>query len=122
MPCLVEDHVYDDINATSRDLINAGLNNLFGEVSWFYCTAASDQINRVVTYNYLDSTTKQPIWTTGTLPRAAWQDSAVFDKPHATYYRLADNDSSDVVGNTDGSTIYYSQETGTDQINAGVGS
>jgi len=119
MPCLVEDHVYDDINATSRDLINAGLNNLFGEVNWFYCTAASDQIDRVVTYNYLDSTTKQPIWTTGTLPRAAWQDSAVFDKPHATYYRLADNDSSDVVGNTDGSTIYYSQETGTDQINAG---
>jgi len=119
MPCLVEDHVYDDINATSRDLINAGLNNLFGEVSWFYCTAASDQIDRVVTYNYLDSTTKQPIWTTGTLPRAAWQDSAVFDKPHATYYRLSDNDSSDVVGNTDGSTIYYSQETGTDQINAG---
>ncbi len=119
MPCLVEDHVYDDINATSRDLINAGLNNLFGEVSWFYCTAASDQINRVVTYNYLDSTTKQPIWTTGTLPRAAWQDSAVFDKPHATYYDPSDNASSDVVGNTDGSTIYYNQETGTDQINAG---
>ena len=119
MPCLVEDHVYDDINATSRDLINAGLNNLFGEVSWFYCTAASDQINRVVTYNYLDSSTKQPIWTTGTLPRAAWQDSAVFDKPHATYYNPSDNASSDVIGNTDGSTIYYSQETGTDQINAG---
>ena len=105
MPCLVEDHVYDDINATSRDLINAGLNNLFGEVNWFYCTAASDQIDRVVTYNYLDSSPKRPIWTTGTLPRAAWQDSAVFDKPHATYYRLSDNASSDVVGNTDGSTI-----------------
>ena len=119
MPCLVEDHVYDDINATSRDLINAGLNNLFGEVSWFYCTAASDQINRVVTYNYLDSSPKRPIWTTGTLPRAAWQDSAVFDKPHATYYDPSNNASSDVVGNTDGSTIYYNQETGTDQINAG---
>ena len=119
MPCLVEDHVYDDINATSRDLINAGLNNLFGEVNWFYCTAASDQIDRVVTYNYLDSTTKQPIWTTGTLPRAAWQDSAVFDRPHATCYKPSDNASSDVVGNTDGSTIYYNQETGTDQINAG---
>jgi hypothetical protein len=119
MPCLVEDHVYDDINFTSRDLINAGLNNLFGEVNWFYCTAASNQIDRVVTYNYLDSSPKRPIWTTGTLPRAAWQDSAVFDKPHATYFRLADNASSDVVGNTDGSTIYYEQETGTDQINAG---
>ena len=119
MPCLVEDHVYDDINATSRDLINAGLNNLFGEVNWFYCTAASDQIDRVVTYNYLDSSPKRPIWTTGTLPRAAWQDSAVFDKPHATCYKPADNASSDVIGNTDGSTIYYQQETGTDQINAG---
>ena len=119
LPCLVEDHVYDDINATSRDLINAGLNNLFGEVSWFYCTAASDQINRVVTYNYLDSSPKRPIWTTGTLPRAAWQDSAVFDKPHATCYKPDDDASSDVIGNTDGSTIYYNQETGTDQINAG---
>jgi len=119
MPCLVEDHVYDDINATSRDLINAGLNNLFGEVNWFYCTAASDQIDRVVTYNYLDSSPKRPIWTTGTLPRAAWQDSAVFDKPHATCYKPADDASSDVIGNTDGSTIYYQQETGTDQINAG---
>ena len=119
MPCLVEDHVYDDINATSRDLINAGLNNLFGEISWFYCTSGSDQINRVVTYNYLDSSPKRPIWTTGSLPRAAWQDSAVFDRPHATYYTPTDNSSSDVVGNTDGLTIYYNQETGTDQINAG---
>jgi len=119
LPCLVEDHVYDDINATSRDLINAGLNNLFGEVSWFYCTAASDVINRVVTYNYLDSSPKRPIWTTGTLPRSAWQDSAVFDKPHATYYTSSDNASFDVTGNTDGVTIYYQQETGTDQIDAG---
>ena len=119
LPCLVEDHVYDDINATSRDLINAGLNNLFGEVSWFYCTAASDVVNRVVTYNYLDSSPKRPIWTTGTLPRSAWQDSAVFDKPHATYYTSSDNASFDVTGNTDGVTIYYQQETGTDQIDAG---
>ncbi len=119
MPCLVEDHVYDDINATSRDLINAGLNNLFGEVSWFYCTESSNQVNRVVTYNYLDSTPRRPIWTTGTLPRAAWQDSAVFDRPHATFYDPDSNASYDVTGNTDGCTIYYQQETGTDQINAG---
>ena len=92
---------------------------MFGEINWFYCTAASDAVNRVVTYNYLDSTTKRPIWTTGTLPRAAWQDSAVFDRPHATYYNPSDNASYDVTGNTDGSTIYYNQETGTDQINAG---
>jgi len=119
MPCLVEDFVYDDINVVSRDLINAGLNNLFGEISWYYSTVNSNQINRVVTYNYLDSSAKRPIWTTGTLPRAAWQDSSVFEKPHATYYDPSSNSSYDVTGNTDGCTIYYQQETGTDQINAG---
>ena len=119
MPCLVEDYVYDSINDTSRDLINCGLNNLFGEINWFYPSESSDEVDRVVTYNYLDSSAKQPIWTTGSLARTAWQDSAVFNKPHATYYGSNDNASFDVTGNTQGSTIYYSQETGTDQVNAG---
>ena len=119
MPCLVEDYVYDSINDTSRDLINCGLNNLFGEINWFYCSEGSDVVDRVVTYNYLDSSAKQPIWTTGSLDRTAWQDSSVFNKPHATYYTSTDDDSFDVTGNTDGITIYYNQETGTDQVNAG---
>ena len=119
MPCLVEDYVYDSVNDTSRDLINCGLNNLFGEINWFYCSENSDKVDRVVTYNYLDSSAKQPIWTTGSLDRTAWQDSSVFNRPHATYYTPSDNDSFDVTGNTDGITIYYNQETGTDQINAG---
>ena len=119
LPCLVEDAVFDDLNSTARDLVNAGLNNLFGEISWFYCTSASDVVNRVVTYNYLDSTIKRPIWTTGTLARTAWKDSAVFAKPHATYYNESDDASFDVTGNTDGSTIYYTHEIGTDQIVAG---
>ena len=119
MQCFVEDFVYDSINDTSRDLINCGLNNLFGEITWFYPSESSDEVDRMVTYNYLDSTTKQPIWTTGTLARTAWQDSAVFNKPHATYYGSNDDASFDVTGNTQGSTIYYSQETGTDEVNAG---
>ena len=119
MTCLVEDYVYEDINITARDVVNCGLNNLFGEISWFYCTSDSDIADRVVTYNYLDSTTKRPIWTTGTLPRAAWQDSSVFSKPHATYFNPADNDSFDVTGNVDGTTIYFEQETGTDQVTTG---
>ena len=118
MPCLVEDFVFDDLNTTARDLINAGLNNLFGEITWFYCNSASPVVNRQVTYNYLDSTTKQPIWTTGSLARTAWQDSSVFNLPNATYFTASDNDSFDVIGNTDGISIYYNQETGTDQVNA----
>jgi hypothetical protein len=38
---------------------------------------------------------------------------------HTQLVKPADDASSDVIGNTDGSTIYYQQETGTDQINAG---
>ena len=119
MPCLVEDFVYDNINTTARDLVNAGLNNLFGEVTWFYCNSGSNVVNRQVTYNYLDSTVKRPIWTTGSLSRTAWQDSAVFGLPHATSYDVNSNASYDVIGNTDGCTIYYEQETGTDQVDAG---
>jgi len=120
MPCLVEDYVFDGLNSTPRDLINCGLNNLFSEVSWFYPSTGSSVIDRVVTYNYVETLmAKKPIWTTGSLPRTAWADSAVFAKPHACYYDNTDDVSYDVVGNTDGITIYYEQETGTDQINAG---
>ena len=120
MPCLVEDHVFDGLNSTPRDLINAGLNNLFGEVSWYYCSSGSDVVDRVVTYNYLESVMlKKPIWYTGDLARTAWSDSSIFEKPHACYYSNSDDASYDVVGNTDGITIYYEQETGTDQVNAG---
>ena len=120
MPCLVEDYVYDDLNSTSRNLINCGLNNLFGEVNWFYCSEDSNVVDRVVTYNYLESVMlKKPIWYTGSLPRTAWEDSSIYAKPHACYYNNADDASYDVVGNTDGITTYYQHETGTDQVNAG---
>jgi len=124
MPCLVEDFVYSvdpglGLNNTTRDLINAGINNLFGEINWFYCSATATSVNRVVSYNYVDSTTERPIWTTGSLNRSAWVDSAVYEKPHATLYDPDDNASYDVTGNVDGSSIYYQHETGTDQVNAG---
>jgi len=120
MPCLVEDYVYDSLNSTPKDLINCGLNNLFGEIQWFYCSAGSDVVDRVVTYSYVESKMhKRPIWTTGSLDRTVWQDSAVFDKPHACTYSTSDNASFDVIGNTNGTTIYYAQETGTDRVDAG---
>ena len=120
MPCLVEDYVYDDLNSTSRNLINCGLNNLFGEISWYYCSSGSNVVDRVVTYNYLETMlAKQPVWYTGSLARTAWADSSIYDRPHACYYDNADDVSYDVVGNTDGITTYYEHETGTDQINAG---
>jgi hypothetical protein len=115
MICLVEDYVFDDINTTASQLINVGLNNLFSEITWFYPTNSSEVVNRSVTYNYMESTSQRPIWTTGSLARTTWVDSAVFGLPHGTSYN-ATGTSYDVVGNTEGATTYYQHETGTDQV------
>ena len=121
LPCLVEDFVYDDINLESgNQMVSAGLNNLFGEVMWFYPTSTSSVVNRMVAYNYFDSSPQRPVWTNGTLPRTMWRDSAVFGLPHATQYDADTDTSFDVVGNTDGITTYYEHEIGTDQNKNGT--
>ena len=123
MDCLVEDYVYDDLNTTSNQFIYCGINNLFGEVIWFYPTSNSNVNLRSVTYSYLDSTAKRPIWFTNDstlFTRTTWQDSAVFGLPHATQYDADDDTSFDVVGNTEGVTYYYEHETGINQIRSGV--
>ena len=121
LPCLVEDFVYDDINLESgNQMISAGLNNLFGEVIWFYPTLGSSVVNKMVTYNYFDSSPQRPVWTVGTLARTMWRDSAVFGLPHALEYDASTDTSFDVVGNTEGRTSYYEHETGTDQNRNGT--
>ena len=121
LPCLVEDHVYDNINLESgNQMVSAGLNNLFGEVMWFYPTTGSSVVNRMVCYNYFDSSPQRPVWTVGTLARTMWEDSAVFGSPHALEYTAGNDSSFDVVGNTEGRTIYYQHETGTDQVQGGA--
>ena len=121
LPCLVEDHVYDDINLESgNQMVSAGLNNLFGEVIWFYPTSTSSVVNKQVTYNYFDSSPQRPVWTIGTLARTMWEDSAVFGLPHALEYDASNDSSFDVVGNTEGRTTYYEHETGTDQVKGGT--
>ena len=121
LPCLVEDHVYDDINIDSgNQMISAGLNNLFGEVIWFYPSSTSSVVNKMVAYNYFDSSPQRPVWTVGTLARTMWRDSAVFGLPHALSYDAATDTSFDVIGNTEGRTSYYEHETGVDQNRNGT--
>jgi hypothetical protein len=121
LPCLVEDFVYDNINLDSgNQMVSAGLNNLFGEVMWFYPESNSSVVNRMVAYNYFDSSPQRPVWTVGSLARTMWRDSAVFGKPHALEYDASTDTSFDVVGNTEGRTSYYEHETGTDQNRNGT--
>ena len=123
MDCLVEDYVYDNLNTTSNQMVYAGINNLFGEVIWFYPEAGSNVNTQSVTYSYLDSTSKRPIWFVNASPlfiRTSWQDSAVFGLPHATQYDAGTDTSFDVVGNTEGISYYYEHETGVNQVRLGV--
>jgi len=121
LQCLVEDYVFDDINTVPRNHIFAGLNNLFGEVTWFYPGSGAASNNRAVTYNYMDSTTQRPVWTTSSLARSSWSDSHIFGKPHGTEYDSSAT-SDTTVGNTDGVTTYFEHETGNNQIKAGTAS
>jgi len=120
--CLVEDFVFDTqgtdlgINYDSNKLIYAGHNSLYTEVSWFYPKNGSEQIDRCVTYNYGEN-----IWTTSSLSRTSWTDANVFNKPYATdYISTGTPVFPDILGitNTYGASFYYSQETGTDQVNS----
>ena len=123
MDCLVEDYVYDNLNTTSNQMIYAGVNNLFGEVVWFYPESGSNVNTQTVIYSYLDSTVKRPIWfvnASSLFIRTTWQDSAVFGLPHATQYDADTDTSFDVTGNTEGVTYYYEHETGVNQVRLGV--
>ena len=123
MDCLVEDYVYDNLNTTSNQMIYAGINNLFGEVTWFYPEANSNVNTQSVTYSYLDSTAKRPIWfvnASSLFIRTTWQDSSVFGLPHGTQYDASTDTSFDVTGNTEGISYYYEHETGVNQVRLGV--
>ena len=118
MPCLVEDYVFEDINAQVR--INKFMlpsMALFGEITWFYPSSGSDYVDRSVTYNYMESTPTEPIWYTSSLARSTWTIEGVYNKPFATEYKnsLAP-DNPTVVGISAGGSYYWEQEKGTDEV------
>jgi hypothetical protein len=119
LPCLVEDFVFTTngnnpgINFNSGQLVYAGINELYSEINWFYATANSQVINRVVTYNFAER-----VWTTGTLDRTTWVGSTVYEQPYATDFNSGDTPTFPVVsGVSNGATIYYEHERGINQSN-----
>ena len=117
MPCLVEDYVFEDINANSNQQIHVAVNALFGEITWFYPSSGSNYVDRSVTYNYLESTPDKPIWTTSSLARTTWSIEGVFSKPHATEFKSAVAPTKPtVVGISNGASYYWEQEKGTDEV------
>tara|TARA_R100001369_G_scaffold29152_1_gene52293 strand:- start:2234 stop:4444 length:2211 start_codon:yes stop_codon:yes gene_type:complete len=124
LPCSVEDYVYDDAATTKGQQINAGINNLFTEVTWWYPSAGSDFNDRSVTYNYGQTVQPAPMgnWYTGVNEnsiRTAWIDSLIYPKPYATAFKSTNTGTfPTVVGESGlGQTLFFEQEVGTDQIN-----
>jgi len=123
LPCSVEDYVFDDVDTTKGQQVCAGLNNLFTEVIWWYPSAGSEFNNRSVSYNYGEA--KQPplgTWVTNTnvnFNRTTWMDTLIYPQPYATAYNSTGTGTFPaVVGQSGlGSTTYFAQETGTDQVN-----
>ena len=117
MPCLVEDYVFEDINVNANQQIHGAVNNLFGEVTWFYCSQGSDEVNRSVSYNYIESSDSDPIWTTSSLARTTWTPEGVYGKPYATQYitNIAPTEPN-VNGVTNGASYFWQHEVGTDEV------
>ena len=110
LPCSVEQFVFNNINITASENGFAGHNGEFNEILWFYARTGSDQVNAVVTYNYLEQT-----WWTGTLARTTWIDREVYDNPVGSQYDatvIANNET--IVGLTNGASQMYLHETGND--------
>jgi len=108
IPCSVQDYVFEDFSITQQPETFAGVNSEFNEVTWFYASNTSNQINRSVTYNYLEKT-----WYTSNLARTTWTDYGVYQRPYATKYNPTDTPTTPTVkGVTAGASIFYEHEEG----------
>jgi len=109
IPCTVQDYVFDDINPNAVGDVFCASNTDFNEVTWFYPTKDSLQIDRHVTYNYAEN-----LWHTGSLARSSWADRDVYSNPYAAEFDSDDDTAtiSTIYGNKDGRTFVYAQEKG----------
>ena len=110
LPCSVQDYVFEDFSIANYPETYAGINSEFNEITWFYPSAASTQIDRAVTYNYLEKS-----WHTSNLARTSWSDYGVYQQPYATKYFPNDTATTPTVkGLTAGASTFYEHEVGFD--------
>lgn len=96
LDCTVLNYVFSDINLIQAYKIFAATNSKFSEVTWYYPSSNSQEVDRYVTYNY-----KEQIWYIGTLERTAYYDSALKNFPVAA-------------GKVNGAGYLYQHEVGYD--------
>ena len=80
VPCDVHDYVFGNINEGQAYKVFGFLNKRFNEVGWFYPSSSASEIDRYVSYNYLEK-----VWSIGQLVRSAWLDEGLVEYPRAAY-------------------------------------
>ena len=82
LPCTVLDHVFSDFNLDQAFKVFAAPIPQHNEIIWFYPSADSEEVNRYVTYNYLEKS-----WSIGTtsdgFTRTAWNPAYILNNPIA---------------------------------------
>jgi hypothetical protein len=125
LPSLVEDFVFTNlgdnlgINYDASQITYAYHNSLFNEVGWYYAKSGSTQLDRNVVYNFVENT-----WAVGSLARTTYNDAVTFDLPYATQYTangIPTFPTINGVSNLYGSTKYWAQETGVNEVDANGG-
>jgi hypothetical protein len=122
IPSLVEDFVFTNdgdnlgINYDANQISYAYHNSLYNEVGWNYAKYGATQVDRNVVYNFVENT-----WAVGSLARTTYQDSVTFDLPYATQYNATGTPTFPTINgvtNTYGSSKYWAQETGVNEVDA----
>jgi hypothetical protein len=122
IPSLVEDFVFTSvgdnlgINYDASQIVYAYHNSLYNEVGWNYAKSGSTQVDRNVVYNFVENT-----WSVGTLARTTYNDAVTFDLPYATQYNRTGTPTFPTINgvtNTYGSSKYWAQETGVNEVDA----
>lgn len=78
LDCELHDYVFQNINQLQEAKFHTRINAAFDEVWFWYCSAASDEIDRAVTFCFRTNT-----WSKASVARLSWEDSGVFEKPIA---------------------------------------
>jgi hypothetical protein len=116
---LVEDFVFQTNNGSpgfnfdsGSELTIASHNSLFSEIYWFYPSANSPYVDKLVTYNYAEQT-----WTTSTLARTTYEDAHVFGDPIATEFSASLAPTTPTIqGVTNGASRVFNHEIGTNEV------
>jgi hypothetical protein len=118
LPSTVEDFVFTTqgdslgLNFTNGELVFAGHNSLYTEISWFYPQANVAQNNRVVTYNY-----ESQSWVTGSLSRTTYEDSHVLENPTASRYIDTLTPTTPIINGVSNSGSYvFEHEVGVNEV------